>query len=79
MELIEEFVDGSKRGQIVNCNISRLIPSMRFTCSGTIVALIVTAVADLAMVPWVPWNPPFGLELLLRNTDDEPNGTLLSG
>ena len=36
-------------------------------------------VADLAMVPWVPWNPPFGLELLLRNTDDEPNGTLLSG
>ena len=39
------------------------------------------SVADLAMVPWVPWNPPppFGLELLLRNTDDEPNGTLLSG
>ena len=36
-------------------------------------------VADLAMVPWVPWNPPFGLELLLRNTDDEPYGTLLSG
>ena len=36
-----ESVDGSKRGQITTIE-TRLIPSMRFTCSGTIVALIVT-------------------------------------
>ena len=41
---------------------------------------IIIAVADPAMVPWVPWNPPpLGLELVLRNTDDGPIGTLLPG
>ena len=40
--------------------------------------LLQKAVADLAMVPRVPWNPPFGLELVLRTTDDRLNGTPLS-
>ena len=37
------------------------------------------AVADLGGgVPGVPWNPPFGLDLVLRSTDDRLNGTPLS-
>ena len=35
------MADGSRRGQISTIE-TRLIPSMRFTCSGTIVALIIT-------------------------------------
>ena len=33
----------------------------------------VVAVADLAMVPWVPWNPPYlaglSISLVLKTTD----------
>ena len=31
------------------------------------------------VVPGVPWNPSFGLDLSLRSTDDRLNGTPLSG
>ena len=31
------------------------------------------------MVPRVPWNPPFGLDLVLTTTDDRLSGTPLSG
>ena len=34
------------------------------------------AVVDLATVPWVPLNLPFGwIWNILRSTDDGPNGT----
>ena len=35
----------------------------------------ISSVADLAMVPRAPWNPPFGLDIVLTTTDDRQSGT----
>ena len=35
--------------------------------------------ADPDRFPWFPWKPPFGLDLVLRSTEDRLNGTPLSG
>ena len=37
------------------------------------------AVADPGVDPHGTKEPPFGLDLVLRNTDDRLNGTTLSG
>ena len=65
------------------CLCMNFLPSCTATISiyiGTTVFLIIynCTVADLGG-SWGSMEPPFGLDLLLRGTDDRLNGTPLSG